>query len=84
MGEERLEEEQIKLSPANLILSKSSGCKTTVDATPPLMPATRCSYLADLTVVTKVCARRRGANAVRSPPSPDMMAGGEDADGGSG
>ena len=34
----------IKL-PANLILSKSSGCKITVEVTPPEIPAIKCSYL---------------------------------------
>ena len=33
-------------SPANLTLSRSSGWRTTVETTPPLTPARRCSYLA--------------------------------------
>lgn len=32
-------------SPANLILSKSKGCRINVEVTPPDIPATRCSYL---------------------------------------
>ncbi len=37
-------------STANLIFSRSSGCSTRVDTTPPLTPATRCSYLTVLAV----------------------------------
>lgn len=36
---------QSKDLPANLIFSKSKGCNNKVDVTPPVMPATRCSYL---------------------------------------
>ena len=31
--------------PANLILIRSRGCRIRVEAMPPEMPATRCSYL---------------------------------------
>lgn len=37
--------------PANLILMRSKGCKIRVDATPPDMPATRCSYFTWLRTV---------------------------------
>lgn len=30
--------------PANLIFNRSNGCSRTVDVTPPVTPATRCSY----------------------------------------
>jgi hypothetical protein len=37
--------------PANLILMRSKGCRIRVDATPPDMPATRCSYFTWLKTV---------------------------------
>ena len=36
--------------PANLILSKSKGCNTSVDTTPPVIPAIKCSILTALNV----------------------------------
>jgi len=37
--------------PANLILIRSKGCRMRVDATPPDMPATKCSYFTWLKTV---------------------------------
>ena len=36
---------QNSVLPANLSLIRSNGCVASVDMTPPLSPATRCSYL---------------------------------------
>ncbi len=35
----------LSILPANLSLIKSNGCVASVETTPPLSPATRCSYL---------------------------------------
>ena len=55
--------------PANLILSKSNGCNTSVDTTPPVIPAIKCS----IRTARNVAASRVNRLAVLFDVDPDWL-----------
>lgn len=59
--------------PANLILSKSKGWSTKVETTPPLTPATKCSYLTVRKVETMV-RKNEDEGGLAPPPLAPLVA----------